>query len=64
MYLNINPNSQGTRKCRCFAVFVNITAGEKLEWPYDGKVHIRLLNQLYYEGHYKLYLQKILSLEH
>ena len=67
IFLNINPNSQGTRKCRCFAVLVNITAGEndnEFEWPYDGKVCIRLLNQLYDEGHYKLYLQKRLSLEH
>ena len=67
MYLNINLSSQGTRKCRCFAVLVNITVGEnddELEWPYDGKVRNRLLNQLYDEGHYKLYLQKRLLLEH
>jgi len=55
MYLNINPSSQGTRKDRYLAVFVNITPGEnddKLEWPYNGKVQIRLLNQLYDKGHY------------
>jgi len=55
MYLNINPSSQGTRRDRYLAVFINITSGEKddkLEWPYNGKVSIKLLNQLYDEGHY------------
>ncbi|XP_065903935.1 TNF receptor-associated factor 6-like [Dysidea avara] len=55
MYHNINPSSQGTRKDRYLAVFVNITAGEnddKLEWPYDGRVQVKLLNQLYDEGHF------------
>ena len=64
MYLNINPSSQGTRKDRYLAVFVNITAGEnddKLEWPYDGKVQVRLLNQLYDQGHYVYKKEYILS---
>lgn len=55
MYLNINPSSQGTHKGKYLAVFVNITKGDKddqLSWPYEGKIKILLLNQLYNNDHH------------
>lgn len=55
MYLNINPSSQGVHKGKYLAVFINITEGnrdDQLSWPYDGRVRIKLLNQLYDRDHY------------
>ena len=55
MYLNINPSSQGSHRGRYLAVFVNIIKGDKddqLPWPYEGRISIKLLNQLYDRDHH------------